>query len=433
MELLVSLLIVLLVTRVFGELAVAMGQPPLVGELISGVALGLAIKQYTDPSPLLDYYATPAQPVVFHLAEDPIFVALTDLGIFFLMLHGGIELRASDLAKASWPAFLVALCGLVLPLAAGGWLAWVFFPESEMKVAQCLFVGTALAITAVPVTIRVLMDLGKLNSAPGSIIVSAAIFDDILSLVVLAILTAVIDSGQFPEPMGLAIIFGKIAAFFGITLFIGRYAMPYLSRFVRWRRTAELDFTALVVVALAFAVLAEWLGLHFILGAFIAGLFFERQVAGSKSYEDVHRKVSAITTGFLAPLFFASIGLHLDLAAVGSVPLFLALLIACAFFTKLIGAGLPAYWLGLSKRDALAVGVGMSGRGAVELIVAGIALEAGLFTIPDPPPTIITNLFSSVVIVAIVTTVAVPILLKLVFRGVDDEANAEARATTLPS
>lgn len=425
MELLVALLVVLVVTRVFGEIAIMLNQPPLVGELISGIALGIAIQQYTGTSPLLDYYATPGQPVVFNLANDPIFIALTDLGIFFLMLHGGIELRAGDLAKASWRAFLVALCGLLLPLAVGAGIAWAFFPASEYKVAQCLFVGTALAITAVPVTIRVLMDLGKLDSTPGSIIVSAAIFDDILSLILLAVLTAVIADGQFPGPAGLAILTGKIALFFAGTVFIGRYFMPYVSRFVRWRRTAELDFTALVVVALAFAVAAEWLGLHFILGAFVAGLFFERHVAGSATYDQVLRKVSAITTGFLAPLFFASIGLHLDLSAVTTIPLFLTLLIVCAFLTKLVGAGLPAYWLGLSKRDALAVGVGMSGRGAVELIIAGIALRAGLFTVPDPVPPIIANLFSAVVIVAIVTTLAVPIALERVFRSIDDNPEPE--------
>lgn len=95
---------------------------------------------------------------------------------------------------------------------------------------------------------------------------------------------------------------------------------------------------------------------------------------------------------------------------------------ACAFLSKLVGAGLPAYGLGLSWRDALAVGIGMSGRGAVELIVAGMALRAGLFLQPDPPPPAITNMFSAVVIMAIVTTVAVPILLQVVFRSVDDTA-----------
>ena len=127
------------------------------------------------------------------------------------------------------------------------------------------------------------------------------------------------------------------------------------------------------------------------------------------------KRTSAVTLGFLAPLFFASIGMHLDLSAVRQIPVFLALLIIVAFLTKLVGAGLPAYLVGLSKRDACAVGVGMSARGAVELIVADIALHAGLFDKPDPPPAIVANLFSAIVIVAIVTTVATPFALKRVF------------------
>jgi Kef-type K+ transport system membrane component KefB len=421
MEILIVALALLVITRFFGEVAVRFGQPALVGEIISGIVLGLGIGWYTDISPLLEYYAGPQQPEVLQLTESTIFIALTDLGMFFLMLHGGLELRASDLAAASWRAFLVALGGLLLPLASGFGLSWIFLPESEIKVAQCLFVGTALAITAVPVTIKVLMDLGKLKTAMGSIIVSAAVFDDVLSLLLLSVLTSVLDTGSLPDLRGLLLLGGRIALFAVITIGIGYYLFPVVGRRLGRMRTAEFEFTALVVVAMTFAVLAELLGLHFVVGAFLAGLFFEKRTAGAPTYANVERKVSGITTGFLAPLFFASIGLSLDLGAVTTIPLFLVLLILCAMFAKLLGAGLPAYALGFSKRDAAAVGVGMSGRGAVELIVAGIALRAGLFEQPDPPHPIVENLFSAIVIVAIVTTLAVPILLKLVFRGRRDQ------------
>jgi Kef-type K+ transport system membrane component KefB len=196
-----------------------------------------------------------------------VFIALTNLGIFFLMLLGGVEMRASDLAQASAKAFVVALCGLVLPVIVGFWVSWAFLPDSDVKFAQCLFVGTALAITG----------------------------------------------------------------------------------------------------------------------------------------------------GFLAPIFFASIGMHMDISAVTTTPGFVLLLIVVAFLTKLIGAGIPAYLLGFSKLDAWAVGIGMSGRGAVELIIAEIALRAGLFSYPNPPPLIVSNLFSAIVIVAVVTTLATPLALRAVF------------------
>ena len=174
----------------------------------------------------------------------------------------------------------------------------------------------------------------------------------------------------------------------------------------------EFEFSMLLIVAMGFALLAEALGMHFILGAFIAGLFFSRRAMETRVYENVQQKVSAITTGFLAPIFFASIGLHLDMAAVTAVPIYLSVLLLIAFLGKLLGAGLPALWMGFSRREALAVGTAMSARGAVELIVAGIALRAGLFLQPQPPPPVIQYMFSSIVIVAIVTTLAVPVLLR---------------------
>jgi Kef-type K+ transport system membrane component KefB len=417
MQILIVVLAVLIVTRLFGELSVRIGQPALLGEIVSGIALGLAIGWYTDASPLLEYYAAPQRAEVLQLSESLIFVTLTDLGMFFLMLHGGLELRASDLAAVSWRAFVVALGGLLLPLVTGFALAWAFIPDSGLKLAQCLFVGTALAITAVPVSIKVLMDLGKLESTVGSIIVSAAVFDDVLSLLLLSVLTAVLETGSLPDAGGMLALGGRIAVFFAITIAIGRYVFPYFGRLLSLLRTAEYEFTALIVLAMLFAVLAEALGLHFIVGAFLAGLYFEKRTAGAPTYNDVESKIAGVTTGFLAPLFFASIGLSLDLSAVTAVPWFLTLLILCAVFAKLAGAGIPAYAVGLSKRDAVAVGVGMSGRGAVELIVAGIALRAGLFEPSDPASPVIENLFSAVVIVAIVTTLAVPILLRWVFRG----------------
>lgn len=417
MELVVALLVVLVMTRAFGEVAVRLGQPALVGELLSGVALGLLLRSYNEASPLLEYYGAPARPTVLQLADDPVFVALTDLGIFFLMLHGGIELRARDLAKASWRALVIAVSGMTLPLAMGYAVGLWFLPASDLRTAQCLFLGTTLAITAVPVTIRVLMDLNALDTGAGSLIVSAAIFDDVLSLLLLAVLTTLIEQGHVPSIFGTAALAFRILVFFAVTAAIGRYLIPPTGRFLRFFKTAEFEFTALIAVALAFAAFAELLGLHFILGAFLAGLFFERHVAGTATYEDVHRKVAAVTTGFLAPLFFASIGLQFNTDAIAAVPVFLGTLVACAFVSKLIGAGLPAYLFGMTGRESLIVGVGMSGRGAVELIVAGVALRAGLFAAPTPPPPVVANMFSAVVAVAVVTTLAVPILLRRVMHA----------------
>jgi Kef-type K+ transport system membrane component KefB len=174
----------------------------------------------------------------------------------------------------------------------------------------------------------------------------------------------------------------------------------------------EFEFSALLVAALAYALLAEALGMHFIIGAFFAGLFFIRSTVDKEVYERIREGLNTFTHGLFGPIFFASIGLHLDLRAATDIPLMVILLIAIAFMGKLAGAGLPALWSGFSRREALGIGVGMSARGAVELVIADIALRAGLFAQPDPPPPVVAYLFSAVVIMALTTTLVAPLLLR---------------------
>lgn len=414
MEIFYILLLLLVITRFFGEITARLGQPALVGEIISGIALGLIIKYVSTSPPLLSYYSDPSLPAFFRVTENQVFIALTDLGIFFLMLLGGVELRTKEIAKASSGSAAVAMGSLLLPLFAGFNVAWLFIPESSFKLAQCLFVGVILAITAVPVSIRVLMDLGQLHSPAGKTIISAAVVCDVLGLVLLAILLAIMETGELPSSSELLLLGGQIFAFFGIAFILGLFIFPRIGWTITQLKTAEFEFTALLIVAIALGMVAELLQLHFVLGAFLAGLFFERQTAGHEVYEDVKKKISAITSGFLGPIFFASIGLHLEIGAFTAVPLFLFVLILVAIVTKLIGGGLPAYGSGLSKREALGVGVGMSGRGATELIVADIALRAGLFLQPEPIPPVVSNLFSVVVIIAILTTITVPVALRYI-------------------
>jgi Kef-type K+ transport system membrane component KefB len=171
-----------------------------------------------------------------------------------------------------------------------------------------------------------------------------------------------------------------------------------------------------LVVALAFGAFAEVLGMHFILGAFMAGLFFQRSNLDDETFESVRESTEAVATGFLAPIFFASIGLHLTGAAVVEVPLFLAAVLVIAFLAKLIGCGVIAYAFHRDGAGAAVVGTAMSARGAVELIIADIALRAGLFDHPAPIPPLVANLFSTVVIMAVVTTIVTPVAVNWILR-----------------
>lgn len=416
MELFIILLALLVAGRIFGEVAVRAGQPSLVGELIAGILIGAVVHYYPETFPAF-----------VGLAESEVFRAVTDLGVFFLMLLAGIEMQPHKLTEKSGGTFLIALSGMLVPLLLGFGLLWFLVPDSPYRLAQALFLGTALAITAVPVAVKILMDLGRLESRLGQIIVGAAIFDDVLSLILLSALTALIQTGDFMSLFDLATLVGKIVLFFAITTAIGIFVLPRLEPMVRRLLTKEVEFNLLVLVALAFAVLAEMLDMHFIIGAFVAGLFFSRRALSAEIYEDVKRKVSALTLGFLAPLFFVSIGLRLEITALTAVPLFVIGLIVLAVAGKICGAALPAMAVGISRRDSLAIGVAMSARGAVELIIAEIALRAGLFSHPEPRPLIIEHMFSAVVIMAIVTTILAPIGLRLLIPA-DEKETDEAEA-----
>jgi len=403
MEILFVLLILLVITRTFGEVVARFGQPPLVGELLSGISLGIVIQLLPDLFPIMK-----------NINQNEVFKAITDLGIFFLMLLAGLEMQPRELAQSSKRSLIVALGGMMLPLIAGVGLGWIFLPRSQFFPAQVLFIGTALAITAVPVAVKVLMDLNKLGSQSGRIVVSSAIIDDILSLLLLAVLIALIRTGTFPSMIDLLTLSGQVVLFFAITIGIGLLLLPRLEKLVKISVTEEFEFSSLLMVALAFAVFAETLQMHFILGAFIAGLFFTKRTLDPQIFEGVKNRVSGITTGFLAPVFFASIGMRLDLSALEAIPVFLLLLIVAAVLGKLLGAGVPVFWMTRNWKEALVVGSSMNARGAVGLIIADIALRQGLFSHPDPAPAIVSSLFSAIVIMAVITTLLTPIALRWV-------------------
>jgi len=397
------ILVLLVVTRVFAELAERVRLPSIVGELVAGIALGLVLQRFDE-----------SLPVLCSAAESESFTSIVSLGMFFLMLLAGILMEPLEFARTSKSAIFVAIGGMIVPVGAGVMLGLAVLPDSSIKLVQSLFLGTALAITAVPVTVRIFMDLDAIDSKVGKTVVAAALWDDLLSLFLLALLLAAISNiyADSDESASILMLAGKVSLFFAVTIPVGLYVFPILGRYFKYLHFPEVDFSMLLIAALAYAVFAEMMELHFILGAFMAGMFFHPKVVDVKVYERVEKQMSGITHGFLAPIFFVSVGLHLDFSAISQVPGFVTALILIAIASKLIGSGLPAYWLGYSKREAAIVGVGMSGRGAVELIVAGVALEAGLFLQPSPVPIIVDSLFSAIVIMALVTTVLTPILLR---------------------
>ena len=407
METLWIVLALLIATRMGGIVAAKLNQPALVGELLAGIALGIVAAQLSDKLEFLN------------ISSDHHLMALADLGIFFLMLLGGFEMRPRDLIESSYKGLVIASSAMLLPLLCGFTTAWLALPDSELRFTLSLFVGTSLAVTAVPVTIKVFMDMHILKSRLARLVVTAAVFDDFLSLILLSILVAIINNGKFPDLAGLLVIFLQVTIFLTAVFILGSRAMQPAARYVANIEIEEINFSFLLLVCVVFAVLAELLGLHYILGAFAAGLFYGKHTTNKKTYYDLQKKLKAITNGFLAPIFFASIGIRLSFSSLTEIPLFLLLLFIAAFAGKLIGAALPARLFGFSLREACAIGVAMNARGAVGLIVAGIALDAGLFAASDASSLIAENLFSAVVFVVVLTTVLTPIGLKVLLRETD--------------
>jgi Kef-type K+ transport system membrane component KefB len=408
-----ELLVILLLTRTFGEASIRLGQPAAIGEILAGILLaGVAA-------------ALGAQiPLVPDLVNGEIFHHAATVGIFFLMLLAGIELKPQEIASHSLGSFMIALGGAIVPLGAGMAIGFFFLPPSENRLALSLLIGVAMAITAIPASVRILSDLSLMHSRVGHTIIVAALFDDVIGLVLLAILTALIKTGGAPALGEIAFILGKIGLFFAITVTLGVHVYPRLSQKLRTLQATALELSVLMAVALAYGLLAEILGMHWILGAFMAALFFEPGRVGMRAYDNIKLIVGSMTAGLFGPVFFASIGAQVDVLALISGPIFLTVVIFAAFAGKLIGAGMPALATGLPPRHALAVGVGMSSRGAVELIVLSIAVEAGLVVAGPESGTDTHHVYSSLVLMAIVTTLVTPSLLRAIL-GRESPENPE--------
>ena len=410
MEVFSELLVLLFTARLFGEVAERLGHPSSVGEIIAGMTLAGIVVLFGDDIAFLH-----------QLPQSEVLSMVANVGIFALVLYAGIEMEPDEIAKHSKAYIAVAGGGMAVPLLGGAALAWWFLPPSDLKQAQVMITSVAFSISAIPVSVKILTDMAQMHSPAGRTIVGAALFDDVFGLFLLAIVLALIETGQVPDPAAFVLLLGKVFAFFAITVLLGVHVYPRFSKSLKTMQAAAVEFSALAAVAIAYGWLAEVLGMHWILGAFMAGLYFESSRVGVRAYQEMRLFFGVVTQGFLGPIFFLSIGLRVSLDSVIEIPLFLILIIMIAFLGKLIGAGLPALMTGLSRREALAVGVGMNARGAVELIVLSIAQQAGLFDPAAGDGPVVRNLYSALVLMGVVTTVLSPMLLRRILFRTDRE------------
>jgi Kef-type K+ transport system membrane component KefB len=414
MEVIGALLALLLSARLFGALGERIGLPSAVGEMSAGMVLVLST-----------YVAGPHQKFVYGLPHNAALEDVANLGIFFLVLMAGVEMQLAETKRDARKSFTVALGGVVLPLAAGIILGFMFLDDGPQRPAQAVLIGVAISITAIAASSKLLQEFGLLNTEPARVLITAALFDDIFGLFLLALLSSMIVSGELPGAFLLGIMLVKVALFFTITGLLGVHVYPHISKRMHMKQAAAIEFSALIITALVYGFLAELLGLHWAVGAFMAGLFMEKSRIGKRPYKSMRLILNALTAGVLGPIFFAWIGLQANLTSIFEVPLFLTVLTFVAFATKVFGGGLAARAIGYNRQDSAIIGVGLVPRGEIMIVVITIALGAGLVDTASADP-VARHLFSALILMALLNTALAPLVLRFLLRRKIPESNKNA-------
>lgn len=376
MYVILELAIILLATKLAGDVSVRLKQPAVLGELIVGMIVGPAILGWVSDSDLI------------HL--------LSEIGVILLMFIAGLETDLEGLKNNAKSSVAVAIGGIVFPLAFG----YLTGLAIGMNSAHAIFLGLILSATSVSITVQTLKELGKLQTKESTTILGAAVLDDVLVIVLLAFVMSFF--GGASEPAWLVI--AEKVAFFATILLIGWKAVPLLMRWLSALKVTEPVISAAVILCFLFSYYADLLGVAAIIGAFIAGV----AIAQTGFADHVTHKIEPVAYSFFVPIFFVSIGLSVSFEGVSGQILLIAVLSLVAVSTKLAGSGLGAWLTGFDVHASARIGSGMISRGEVALILASIGLEAGLLA---------ERYFTPIILVVLVTTIVAPPLLKTLFKN----------------
>jgi Kef-type K+ transport system membrane component KefB len=354
------LLILMVVVWSVAVLLRRIGLPTILGELVMGVVLGPAVLGWIEPSEMIEL--------------------LAQMGIFFIMLHTGVTTEPREFYAAMRDSMGVAVVGAIVPFTVSMGVAIAF----GLPWATALFVGLVMMATAVVITIKSLRDLGLQDTRMARIIIASCLIDDILTLILFGFVLGIVRNGEV-EPLSLILFGGKMLLFFGVAFAIGYWLYPLFKHPFRNRKGK--GFTFVLILGLGLGLFAEAIGLHIILGAYLAGLFFEEKVASRALIQKVEDRLYGIAYSFLGPIFFISLGLHITFDALKGPGLWFAIALT---LTCIIGQTISAGGMARLKRftwvESLLVGVGMSGRSGMAFILASLgfsmgAIDANVFSI----------------------------------------------------
>jgi Kef-type K+ transport system membrane component KefB len=378
--------LILLSTKLLGLLTRRFQMPQVVGALLAGLILG---------------------PACFNILRETEFIQLvSELGVIVLMFNAGLQTDLSELRRTGKAAFIVALMGVILPLAGGFLLAYFFNNETltggtSPVLLQDIFIGVILTATSVSISVETLKELGKLSTVVGNIILGAALIDDILGIIALTVITSFAG-----ESVNVFWLLAKILLFFVFTGVIGYLFYLFFSR---WVKAHNKDLRRFSIVAFSFCLLLAYIAERFfgvadITGAFLAGLV----ISNTERTKYIASRFEILSYMLLSPIFFASIGISVELPAMSlNIIIFSVLLLVIAVLSKILGCGIGSKLCGYSMRESFQTGVGMISRGEVALIVASKGNALGLMS---------PVFFGPTIIMVVVTTIITPIFLKLAFK-----------------
>ncbi|MCL5960914.1 MAG: cation:proton antiporter [Chloroflexi bacterium] len=392
---LLDIFIIFLVAKVAGEIFSRLDQPPVIGELLAGVLIGpYALGLFGTPDPALVQLFQSEEAA--RQALDAIYEVLAQVGAIVLLFFVGLETQLSDMKSVGLRSAVVGAMGILLPFIAG--FAFVTYRGGASQ--EALFLGTAMVATSVGITARVLSDLGVTRTAEARIILGAAVVDDILGMILLAVVVGLGTAGVV-SGWHIALVAIEAIAFAAFVVLVGTRAIRRYSIHFEALRMRNAPFVVAMATCLGLAALASYIGLAAIIGAFLAGMVF----AETRDRHSLIKNAQPVYD-FLVPFFFVVTGAQVDLHAFvdGRVVGFALAVTVLAIIGKLVGCSIGAW--GLSLRSIATIGVGMVPRGEVGLIVAAIGLS--LNAISD-------ELFSVVVAMSVLTTVMAPPLLKWLY------------------
>ncbi len=384
-----DLALILLCTKLLGLATKKVNMPQVVGALVAGLLLG---------------------PACFKLIQPTTFISnCAEIGVIVLMFCAGMETDIEELKKSGKASFLIALIGVVVPLVGGLGIAYIFNKQGIISsnatcsiLLQNIFIGIILTATSVSITVETLKEMGKLKTKSGNAILGAAIIDDILGIIALTIVTSLAD-----PTVSITMVLLKIVAFF---IFVAVVAVSFFFIYNKKYIKVKKGLHRHAILAFVFCLLLSYIGevvfgVADITGAFFAGLIISK----TQRTKFLASKFDTLSYLFLSPIFFASIGLKVEIKSMSAmIVIFAVILTLVAILTKIIGCGLGAKVCGYENYQCLRIGVGMISRGEVALIVADKGFKLGLLG---------ANFLAPVVIMVVVTTIITPILLKVVFNN----------------